>query len=245
LVSGFVIVDLVALLGWGMTRLTDPASFPIRSVQIEGEFRQLKPERLQTLVARATQGGLLMVDVEAIRRSLRRDPWVKGVWVRRFWPDRLVVTVYEQRAVARWGKQGLLNEDGVLFKPAEDSYPPGLVRLSGPRGTEAQVLKKFHELEFMFVDFDIEVAELGLNPRRSWHFELNDGPCVMVGRAEFERRIQRFLARYAQLAGEGSGSLEHVDLRYTNGIAVRFKTREARTENKMEATGLRDDGEKA
>ncbi len=242
LVSGFVIVDLVALLSWGMTRLTDPASFPIRSVQIEGEFRQLKPERLQTLVARTTRGGLLMVDVEAIRRSLRRDPWVKGVWVRRFWPDRLVVTVYEQRAVARWGRRGLLNEDGGLFSPPKESYPQGLVQLYGPEGTESQVLNRLRELEFLFTEVDLEIAELGLNPRRSWHFELSNGPRVMVGRTDFDQRIKRFLARHAQLAGDAAGALEQVDLRYTNGIAVSFKAKE---ENNMEAGELRGDGEKA
>ena len=146
LVGTFVVADLCVLLGLAGAWLSDPKTLPIREVFIEGEFRQLKPPALEALVARQVRGGFFTVPVAEVQHGLRRDPWVKAASVSREWPDGLRVTVYEQRAVARFGERGLLNPEGVLFTPPAASYPAGLPLLDGPEGTEAQVLMRYHRL---------------------------------------------------------------------------------------------------
>lgn len=221
----FVVADMMALMAWAAVQLADPNTLPIREVRIEGEFRQLKPERLRATVAAEVEGGFHTVQVAAIRAALLKDPWVKEVSVWRIWPDGLQVTVYERRAVAQWGNRGLLDPDGTLFSPAEDSYPAGLVKLEGPDGSEAQVLAKLRELERLLAGLDRGIAHLTLNSRRSWCFGLKTGPAVIVvGRADFDKRVRRFAAKYTELSREESGEWSHVDLRYPNGFAVSSRT---------------------
>ena len=224
LVGTFVVADLCVLLGFAGARLSDPKTLPIREVFIEGEFRQLKPPDLEALVAHQVRGGFFTVRVAEVQRGLRRDPWVKAASVSRQWPGGLRVTVYEERAVARFGERGLLNPEGVLFSPPAASYPDGLPLLEGPEGTEAQVLARYNRLAELLDRAGLLAQGLAQDARGSWRFVLKDGPLVLVGREDFEPRVKRFVAHYGRIAQSGRGVVARVDLRHTNGIAVSFRS---------------------
>jgi cell division protein FtsQ len=91
----------------GRDWVRDPNNMPLRSVQVEGEFRKLSAEHLQHAVANAVRGGFFTVNVDAVRRAAESLPWVASARVRRVWPDALQLHVVEQRAAARWGEAGL------------------------------------------------------------------------------------------------------------------------------------------
>ena len=223
LIATFVVADPCVLLGFAGARLSDPQTLPIREVFIEGEFCQLKPPDLEALVAHQVRGGFFTVQVAEVQRGLGRDPWVKAASVSREWPDRLHVTVYEQRAVARFGERGLLNPEGFLFSPPAASYPAGLPLLDGPEGTEAQVLMRYHRLAELLDRAGLLAQDLAQDARGSWRFVLKDGPTVLVGREDFEPRVKRFVAHYRRIVQSGRGVVARVDLRHTNGIAVSFR----------------------
>lgn len=219
-VAVFIVVDFFVLLAWGVGRVSDPGAAPIRGVHIEGEFRQLKPAKLRALVAQELRGGFFTVGVAEIQEGLRENPWIDQVAVRRVWPDGIKLTIVERRALARWGEGALLSPEGTVFSPPRESIPAGLVRLAGPEGTEVQVLARFLTLRAKLARFGAELIGLRLSPRRSWSFDMKDGPRVIVGRASFEHRVDRFLSRYRRLRAASEGTLVRVDLRYTNGFAV-------------------------
>ncbi len=242
LVASFVVVDLFLLLVMAGRRFSDPATLPIREVVIEGEFRQLKAPDLEALVMRQVRGGFFTVRVSEVQGGLSRDPWIKAASVSREWPDGLRVTVYEQRAVARYGARGLLNPEGVLFRPPEASYPDQLPLLDGPEGAEAQVLVRYRRLAKLLEPAGLVARGLEADARGAWRFVLEDGPLVLVGREDFEPRIKRFVAHYPRIASSGRGRVARVDLRHTNGIAVSFKP----TAAPVERRGLDEEaGEKA
>ena len=224
LVGIFVLVDTVALVSWGSSKLADPNTVPIKEIRIEGEFHRLRPEDLKARVARAITGSFFALEVDRIQAALLREPWVREAQVTRVWPNELRVAVSEQRAVARWGSQGLLTPEGIVFSPPKASYPPGLVALEGPPGTEAQVLNRFYELSQLLDQVGWRLDRLSLSPRRAWSFQVVNGPMVMVGRADFEGRIRRFIASLRRGLGDLAEGLTQVDLRYANGFAVKSRS---------------------
>jgi len=226
--SAIIFVSSVSLIGWAAIRLVDPATLPIREVRIQGEFRKLLPEKLQALVAHKVTGGFFTVAVSPVRDVLMEDPWVRDVSVRRVWPDRLEVTILEQRAVVQWDADGLLNDEGMLFKPDRESFPERLAQLTGPEGTEVQVLREYRLLQEMLAPLSLRIVSVALSQRRAWSFELYDGPKVVLGRDDFERRIRRFLTDVQTALGERISVVTEVDLRYTNGFAVRGKSSDER-----------------
>jgi len=211
---------LLAVSAAALRQLADPATLPIREVRIEGEFRHLAPARLQAIVAAEVRGGFLRVHVDAIRAALLGEPWVEDATVRRVWPDRLQISVREQRPVALWGAKALLNDAGSAFHPEAGSLPSDLPRLSGPEGSERQVLERYRQTAAVLGARGLRVSEFALNARGAWRLRLAQGAEVIVGRSEFRRRLTRFaLVAHRILEADGAGAVT-VDLRYTNGLAV-------------------------
>ena len=221
LLLGLGALLLLAAAAWGVRQLTAPDTLPIREIKVAGQFRQLRPEPIRTLVQQAIDGGFFSVDVAAIRRRLLREPWVKQAAIQRIWPAGLQVTIVEQDALARWGADSLLNGEGVVFRPAVlagDGLPQ--VQLAGPPGSEADVLAMYRALSRLLVPAGLKVASLELSERGSWTATTGDGKRVVLGRREVESRLGRLVAALHGSFGSDWPTITTIDLRYANGFAV-------------------------
>ncbi len=214
---------LAASLMAGAWLLTRPGTLPISSVRIEGEFAHVTRDELQQAIAAAARGGLFNVDVTAIRRAAQTLPWVHHVTVRRVWPDGLRVSVTEQRAAAIWNDQGLLNDAGEPFYPVPASLP-ALPQLSGPDGSERLLLGHWRALQKILAPLKLDVTRLSMDERRALIATLGDNMELILGRDEIYARVTRFTRMYTTLARRGA--MRRADLRYSNGLAVRWATTE-------------------
>ncbi len=219
----FILFIFMSLASIGIYYLADPATLPIKQVRIEGDFRQLSTSELQTLVKHKVVGGFFNIDVASLRHAVMAEPWVNDVSVHRVWPNGLRVSVQEQIAVARWKTSSLLNEVGDQFSPHKDSFPQELPILDGPEGTQKLLMEKYRTLDRLFSTHDMQLLRLQLNERRSWMFELNDNLRVIIGRTDFNDRVARFFEYVPKGLGPKLAKAEQIDMRYTNGFAVRWK----------------------
>jgi len=222
LVGGLMAVLVVTVIVTGFLWMMKPATLPIRQVHIEGKFLRLDTFRLQELVTDKVRGGFFNIDVTAIRNALVALPWVNDVSVHRIWPDGLRVIVNEQIAVVRWNETGLLNEQGHYFSPEKESFPQDLPLLEGPEESQELLLERFNLLK---QTYGLSVVRLQLNERRAWKFELENGLSIVLGRKDFESRVERFVSVVMNNVGEKSSQAREIDMRYTNGFAVRWKQR--------------------
>lgn len=217
------IFGCIVLLSWVAAEIADPATLPIREVKVEGDFKYLQTKTLEKLVVSEVDGGFFTVDVDQIRDSVLKAPWVRQVTVRKLWPDTLYLKIREQKAVVRWGDTGFLNEAGELFEPENVARPHGLIRLEGPRGTERQVYRKYQYLVGLLSKHKRQVIGVKLNERRGWSFEIDDGPRVILGKKEVDTRIKRYVREVEKNFGHEVNAMVQLDLRYTNGFTIRRK----------------------
>lgn len=212
---------VIAAAGFGVMRLLDPQTLPLRRLEVAGEFRQISAEQVREVVAPYALPGFFALDVAALKGALTDMPWVHDVSVRREWPDTLHVTVYEQVALARWGDDAVINELGKLFYPEAATIPDGLPRLAGPDDTETEVAAGLRMISRELLPLAVRVRELTLDERRSWRLVLDDEVEVVLGRQDMERRVRRFVEFYPRLHDEHPGArIARIDLRYGNGFAV-------------------------
>ncbi len=211
------IAGLALMLEW----MKDPRAWPVENVRIEGDFRYLDRAALQDSLTPMLEQGFFGVQVAVIQRQLQARPWVEQVSVRRVWPDRLQISIHEQQAVARWGAQGYLNPRGELFEPLSEVEIEGLPQLAGPDGYEQRVLTMFARMRKALRPLQLQVVQLQLDARRAWHVQLDNGLKMELGRREPLQRVARFIRAYPSIMATGSGEVMSVDLRYSNGVAVR------------------------
>ncbi len=208
-----------AALAW----LRDPATLPVRHVRIEGELRHLDPAALQAAAAPYARGSFLTVDVTALARAVAALPWVDRVSVRRRWPDTLVVRVREHRVVAAWAAGGAVNGRGERVAVPADSLPPGLPVLGGPAGSAARVAAAWRRWQARLAPLGLRIERLEMSAREAWRMRLAGGIEVLLGRGEPEARLERLVRAWPVALAAQAARIAHVDLRYTNGFAVRWR----------------------
>ncbi len=223
LVGSVFVLLFVSLLVWGGMTLSNPDTLPIKQVTIEGDFTNLSPVDLKRLVTNKVRGGFFSLDVDAVRLALLDEPWVSAVTVKRIWPDALRVIVIEQTPVARWKDTGLLNSSGKYFAPEIHTIPPELPRLSGPAGSEHNLLDRYNTMQDRIKSIGLNLGSLTLDERRAWSFEFNNGIKVILGRRDFEERFNRVCTLIPATISDRIEQIESIDMRYTNGFSIKWK----------------------
>ncbi len=197
---------------------------PVKSVQVAGRFVHLSPAELEKKAANIIRGGFVTVNIAGVKRELLKEAWINEVAIRRVWPDSLMIFITEHEPVALWGSNALISAEAAVFSPEEASFPPGLPFLSGPQSSEEAVLEKYKLLKTELKRWDMEVEMLVLTERRAWQFKLADGPVVLLGRKDVEARFKRFFSFAVPYQADSLLQAKSVDMRYTNGFAVKWTT---------------------
>ena len=221
---------LAALYGAAYYAVHLPGSFPLHSVQMNAAPQRVAAEDVLQVVRGEVNGNLFTVDIERLRQSLEKLPWVRSVSIRREFPDRLVVALEEHQALARWNGTALVNTHGEVFAASSEEQLPEFV---GQDGDSFEVAQRYGEFRQQLAALNLQVAQLALTPRHAWRVILNNGMTLELGREEMQQRMARFVAVYPySLAIQKTedrrqrteGTVAYVDLRYRNGFAIRRMT---------------------
>jgi len=223
------VIGLTMMLDW----MQDPYQWPVQTVNIKGKFEHLQQTQLEKEVVPLASEGFFGMNVSAIQERLQSLPWVEQVSVRRVWPDQLSIAVREQQPVAYWGEKGFLNPLAQVFEPEQSVDLPALPHFEGPDGYEQRVLLMYRQLQDMLKPLQLSVGSLRLDARRTWRVQLSNDLTVEIGRRNPVDRIARFVRVYPAILAAGSGQVRSVDLRYSNGFAVRRQ----QVDKKAESTG--------
>lgn len=199
--------------------------FPLREVVVTDALQQTKRGEIERSLTGLLGGNFFSLDLDAIRASLEKLPWVRRAEVRRRWPAGLELRIEEQKPVARWGeaRSELLNSYGEVFAAAS---PEPLPVLFGPAGSSQEVLRRYREFGATVAPLGRELRQVLLSDRLAWQIRLDDGMQIALGReqpkAPVEARLAAFVEHYPAAVAGRSGHVVAVDLRYPNGFALRL-----------------------
>ena len=214
------IAMLLAVVGRAGFWFFEAETMPVRSVLIQGKMMNVSKDEIRQVVIPHVEGGFLRVDISVLRSAIEAMPWVYHASVRRKWPASLQVQITEQQAVARWGDDGLINQEGGVFKAKAEGAQLDLPLLNGPEKSEKAVVRRYAEMQQLLKPLGLGVQNLNLNQRRAWQLTLNNGVTLLLGRKEGYQRMLRFVGVYPRVMADRIGQARQIDLRYTNGFAV-------------------------
>ncbi|MDH5570891.1 MAG: cell division protein FtsQ/DivIB [Gammaproteobacteria bacterium] len=223
LLTGLLVVAVLSLLSWIAMVVMNPATLPVKTVRVQGEFSYIEEAMLSKAITEIKTQGFFSLDVQAVREQVEQLPWVAQASVRRIWPDTLSLFLVEQKALAYWMDDGLVNLKGELFKPDQATYPKGLPVFNGPENMQAVLTQHYLESNAALNAHGLAVSQVDLTTRRALSLQLNNGIKLVLGREQQQQRLQRFLSVYEQLFATRVNDIEAIDLRYSNGMSVAWR----------------------
>jgi cell division protein FtsQ len=206
--------------------------FPLKEVVVRGDLKHADRDEI-TGAMEGVGGNFFATDLAAVRERLEQVAWVRGVDLRRVWPDRIEVTLEEHVAFARWGAGGLVNTFGEPFSaPMDDGDARKLPLLAGPAGSEGEVAKRYRSFAGLVTPLGESPERVVLTPRYAWQLRLGGAQHGVLnlelgrdGAEAVEQRLARFVAAYPESLGRlpqrAAADNAFVDLRYPNGFALR------------------------
>jgi cell division protein FtsQ len=200
---------------------------PVHRVLVEGAFQRVSPPEIENAVAEVVQEGLASLDLGTVRERVERIEWVDSAVVQRRWPDAICVVVTEQVAAARWNEAGLLNARGELFIRNARYVPPELPLLEGPEGSEQAVAQLYLDAQGRLLEAGLRLTGVRLDERGAWELQLANGLAVKLGRLAVHDRLERFITLASPMVAKRLAEITSVDMRYTNGFSVAWKSRSA------------------
>lgn len=221
-------------------------NFPVRNVRFEGPFRHVTQQQLEQATLDLVRGNFFLVDLDAVQRRVEALPWVDRASVRRLLPHDIAIRFSEQHLAARWGDNAWLNTSGEVLHVTGDDLPDDLPRLSGPDGTSTRVYRAYQEFRARLAPLAFRLDGVSLSARRSWRLELQppDVPApltVVIDHDEPLAKLERFVRVYRAALASQADRIRQVDLRYTNGFAVQWYSKESRP-RVAHAAAARDEG---
>lgn len=203
---------------------------PLGHLVVIEHGREVAASQVEALIRPDWSRGWLGFPLQRVRHRLERMPWVAHASLERVFPDTLVVTIYEQHPVARFGRHGLVNRAGDLFY--HGSLPKRFAKLpaiQGPPGSLRRLVRTERRFARLLSQAGLGIQKLVEDPRGGYRIRLVSGLGLRLGqdRRRARLRLRRFLDVVRPALGERLNDAAYVDMRYVRGFAVGWRHRRA------------------
>lgn len=222
LLMALLLIISILLVGgtWLLTQKESPLFRPIQEYKMVSKIHHLKPSDIDQVMQAYLGHSFWEVDLESIQSKLVHLDWVNTALVKRSWPDQLYVSVEEQKAVARWGEAGLVNQAGEVFYPQALTGFQNLVVLEGDLSDSATILLKLVEFQRQLITIDFTISRLKRQLDGVWQMDLLNGSRIVLETASDSDKLEQFIRAYPKLSNALRKSPQVYDLRYSNGFIV-------------------------
>ena len=90
------------------------------------------------------------------------------------------------------------------------------------------VARRYFDLQARLEQRGLSAVSLTVDKRGAWELQLNNGVLVRFGATALDDRVARFFQALDQVVASRGEKVEYLDMRYTNGFAIRWKDTSAK-----------------
>ncbi len=217
-----------------------PGSFKISEVQYEGVFERVEHREIDEITRGAMYGNFFTVNLDYVRSRLESEPWVKRAAIRREWPGKVVVRVFEHQPVMRWKNEAWVSSSAqkIAVRSSELNDPTfkSLVSLSGGDGDSRiePIMMKANQWGSRLQAYDLHLSGLERTDSGAWTLTVESSvrlnadtrrvikkqeTQVLLGSDRVKERFERLL-RMVEQNGQLLSASKVIDVRYPNGVAI-------------------------
>ena len=236
--SSSAIITLILLIALIFIVLLDhifrPGYFTIEQIQVEGKHQRVSPSFIEKVAWNHVSGNYFSSDLGLIEKKLRDIPGIYNIAIRRVWPSSLHISVTESAGLAKW-----FGFSAGLSPPIEEllNLPPQRMFklvpvLSGPIEKKQDVLSTYLKADSRLWPLGLEIVELRLSESRDWEFKITTSQptepknfYLVVGPKNPMEQIDDFVVVFELALRNQVDRLEKIDLRYSNGLAVKWESK--------------------
>ena len=159
-----------------------------------------------------------LIDLSLLKKKVEQSPWVAKAEVSRLFWNKIRIAVVKREIAMRWGSEGYISNQGVLFKPnlsINSNAPIAIV-------SEDQIEQFYGD----YINYQSILGPLIINQFERSHIDqliLKPNVKVILGYQQQEKRLQVFIKAFDKLKGSSKIRKRGIfDMRYPKGFALSY-----------------------
>lgn len=224
-VGGGILLTIAAAGFWFSQHLVVRVAerFPIQRIHVLGAVKHVERQALEAALSPYMKENFFGIDLAEVRQTAESMTWIDTANVRKEWPNTLVVTLQERIPVANWGHNQFLSTKGEIFFAEHVQPDANLPTFIGMEEQAALIAQHYVQMQAVLKDAGLSITTLEMSDRISMTVRLTGGLTLVIDEKESLEKLQRFTAVYRLFSEEQRKQLLRVDLRYENGLAIKWK----------------------
>jgi len=213
---GSILAGRNALHGWF-------AQYPIQKISVLGELKNVDQSVLEQALSPYIADNFFTVDLEKLKETAESLTWIDYADARKEWPNTVIVYLQERIPVANWGKSEFLSVKGEIFSAEHVQPDVNLPTFIGKPDQATVIAERYSKMQSILREIGLSVSTLELEDRISWKAQLDNGLTLVVDEKDSVEKLKRFTKLYGLFTEQQKLKLFRVDLRYENGLAIKWK----------------------
>lgn len=195
---------------------------PIARVIVRGDLVALDQKTIMDAVAIYDTDSFLDIDLAALVSRLESQPWITRARARRRWPDTVEIDIVEQRPIAYWGSNAMVNARGRIFEHQGLFQNRDLPHLWSEVGTPAEQMGYYQIFNQQLQPLGLKLQSISQSVQGDWSLTLNTGTLLVLDRNDPVGNMRQFASIFQQVLQPAPHVAQVVDMRYQHGAAIRW-----------------------
>lgn len=221
LALSLVIFIVIVILGIKLSG----ALFPLKHIVIT-DNKNVGEDEIKSAISSAVDKGILRLSFKEIDRRLEALPWIKKIYLRKQYPDTLMVRLGEAVPKALLKLNNglfLIDDEGRILEEIKNEKTPFLPVIAGinPKSNSADIIEALKLIEALSqkgILPNMESIEITSGP---YGLSMNmDGETFRIGYRGYHEKLQSWKEIEGELRRKGM-AIEYVDLRFIGKVIVK------------------------
>ena len=163
------------------------------------------------------------INLDYLKNSIEKVAWVKNAYIRRSYPNEVIIFIEEYTPVAVWNNDSYISENGYIF--SANKIEKKLPKISSYSNRNIIIFEYFS----LILDgirknkLNDKVLLIKENEIRSLTVLLESNIAIKFGSKNIKERIGIFFKAYKTLNTSDLKKIRYIDMRYSNGFSIGWK----------------------
>ena len=210
----FLLLLLIVILTF--TYKSGIISFPIEEIEIISSDKKYNEKKLSKYIDSIYGNDLLLSNIDMIQKNIISDEWISDVEVIKSFPSKLSIRIIEHQPLAIYNNQ-IMSKSGILIRSSSNLGNLPVVVDKQKRPTVAYDILSSSLDGLKKINLVVKKIEIYHSLIKIYTTSI----ILISDKTNFKKNIQRLVPSFSDLKNTYSKKITSIDMRYSNGFAIK------------------------
>ena len=191
-------------------------TFPIDEVKIISSEKNHNENRLDRLISSLYGNDLLLMDIDIIQKKIMSDDQIRYAEIKKLFPSTLEIRIFHHKPIAQYGNKILTSNGSLIDHPKDKNRLPIIIDHYND-ATFARDIFMFSTEQLDLINLNIDKIEIYQSLIRIY-----TGSLVLISdKSNFKKNIKRLTLSFDEIHKVYGKKATSIDMRYSNGFAIK------------------------